>query len=604
MVTGNVDPAHGQVWEYDPVANTWDTSRLALPHPIGGAGFGIINGHFYVAGGRDIVDVAYNGLWDYDIAANTWTQRTNLLAGDNVPGSAVINGQLWIFGGGNPFLEVPTTTNATQIYDPVSNSWANGPSLTAARSFVVGTAVGNTVFAAGGYNGSTTVATAETAGGPCPPGGTPTPSPSATCVPGGGTTVSYTGAPVAIPDNNTTGVNLRSWQSAGLERFRDLDFRFDGTVSSPDPLSTTVGVNHSWVGDMIFRLTSPGGTTVTFYDRPGVPASTFGCSSNNLFALTMDDEAGSALEGQCPGDTDAGPLTGSFTPNNPLSAFDGQNADGNWTLTAIDAAGGDVGTVRAFSLIFGGGGCASPTTIGHSRNPDAVAVSVVSAGDHAFVEPGDHAAELSLVQQRAGPYGQQLLESVQHGNLCRRSAVQRDLGLLRSGRSDRSRRNAAGDGASLYDDELPGRSVPWRYADPDRDDHDPGAGCASGTVLSVPLVATVPAGTSELVMEVFTPERPSHGELVLHRIECGGGDRTELSERGRLRDNDTDGHGDDRVPGHEHCVQRPGELRDSDTDPVADGIADGIAECRQPHQGHRHRHQRSTPVSPTPIADA
>ena len=123
-----------------------------------------------------------------------------------------------------------------------------------------------------------------------------------------------------------------------------------------------MGVNHSWVGDMIFRLTSPGGTTVTFYDRPGVPASTFGCSSNNLFALTMDDEAGSALEGQCPGGTDAGPLTGSFTPNNPLSAFDGQNPNGNWTLTAIDAAGGDVGTVRAFSLIFGGAcGTPSPT---------------------------------------------------------------------------------------------------------------------------------------------------------------------------------------------------------------------------------------------------
>ena len=107
-------------------------------------------------------------------------------------------------------------------------------------------------------------------------------------------TVSYTGAPVAIPDNNTTGVNLTVAVS-GLGSITDLDFRFDGTVSSPDPLSTTVGVNHSWVGDMIFRLTSPGGTTVTFYDRPGVPASTFGCSSNNLFNLTLDDEAGICL---------------------------------------------------------------------------------------------------------------------------------------------------------------------------------------------------------------------------------------------------------------------------------------------------------------------
>ncbi len=185
---------------------------------------------------------------------------------------------------------------------------------------------------------------------------TPTATASPTCPPN---IVSYTGAPVAIPDNNTTGVNLVV-AVAGLGSITDLDLRFDGTISSADPLSTTVGANHSWVGDMIYRLTSPGGTTVTLYDRPGVPASTFGCSSNNLFALTLDDEAGSALEGQCPGGTDAGPLTGTFTPNNPLSAFDGQDPNGNWTLTAIDAAGGDTGTVRNFSLIFGGV-CASPS---------------------------------------------------------------------------------------------------------------------------------------------------------------------------------------------------------------------------------------------------
>ena len=29
---------------------------------------------------------------------------------------------------------------------------------------------------------------------------------------------------------------------------------------------------------------------------------------------------------------------------------------------------------------------------------------------------------------------------------------------------------------------------------------------AAGTALNVPLVATVPAGTSELIMEVFTPD--------------------------------------------------------------------------------------------------
>jgi N-acetylneuraminic acid mutarotase len=50
--TGNVSPAFGQVWEYDPVANTWNTSRADMPALLGGAASGVINGHIIVAGGR------------------------------------------------------------------------------------------------------------------------------------------------------------------------------------------------------------------------------------------------------------------------------------------------------------------------------------------------------------------------------------------------------------------------------------------------------------------------------------------------------------------------------------------------------------------------
>jgi len=47
--TGNVDPSFGQVWEYDPVAHTFNTSRMSMPATLGGPGSGIINGHIYIA---------------------------------------------------------------------------------------------------------------------------------------------------------------------------------------------------------------------------------------------------------------------------------------------------------------------------------------------------------------------------------------------------------------------------------------------------------------------------------------------------------------------------------------------------------------------------
>src|SRR5947207_11524547 len=57
--TGQVTSAQPDMWEYDPVANTF-TSRAPIPHSTGGAAFGVINGHLYVAGGRDATNTVIN----------------------------------------------------------------------------------------------------------------------------------------------------------------------------------------------------------------------------------------------------------------------------------------------------------------------------------------------------------------------------------------------------------------------------------------------------------------------------------------------------------------------------------------------------------------
>ena len=145
-----------------------------MPASLGGPGYGIINGHLYVAGGRNMGSTNLNTLYDYDIAANTWTQRANLPTGVNAPGSTVICGKLWVFGGGNPFLDsspmpesgkkevhVPDTANILQIYNPATNTWSSGSGLNQQRSFPGGTHLGNTAVAIGGYTGSTTTTSVE-----------------------------------------------------------------------------------------------------------------------------------------------------------------------------------------------------------------------------------------------------------------------------------------------------------------------------------------------------------------------------------------------------------------------------------------------------------
>ncbi len=146
--------------------------------------------------------------------------------------------------------------------------------------------------------------------------------------------IAYAGLPAPIPDNSPAGGSSTAIVS-GLP----------GALTS---VSVDVSINHTWVGDVSIELTSPGGTTVTLLDQPGVPATTFGCNNENINVLFADGQPNP--EAICgPADTPwpvttAGPVT-------PLSAFNGEDGNGTWTLTAFDSAGGDTGAIVGWELI-------------------------------------------------------------------------------------------------------------------------------------------------------------------------------------------------------------------------------------------------------------
>ena len=49
-------------------------------------------------------------LYIYDIATNSWTSGAPMPVGACFPGGAVINGKLWVIGGGDPLLRYLSTT--------------------------------------------------------------------------------------------------------------------------------------------------------------------------------------------------------------------------------------------------------------------------------------------------------------------------------------------------------------------------------------------------------------------------------------------------------------------------------------------------------------
>ena len=86
-----------------------------------------------------------------------------MLVGAGSPGGAVVNGKLWVIGGA--LIGSGHFCDNTQIYDPVTNSWSNGPALNTARSFadavtlnVVG---GQMPIIVGGYTPSISLSSVE-----------------------------------------------------------------------------------------------------------------------------------------------------------------------------------------------------------------------------------------------------------------------------------------------------------------------------------------------------------------------------------------------------------------------------------------------------------
>ncbi|HEV7723307.1 MAG TPA: Ig-like domain-containing protein [Iamia sp.] len=162
-----------------------------------------------------------------------------------------------------------------------------------------------------------------------------------------GTTVDVarTGTPLAIPDLAATGATptpvsttIQVGDIGGP--VSGLDVTFGGTTCSSTAGSTTVGLTHSFVGDLEMTLTSPAGTTVALTTKTTN-------SGNNLCRTVFSDDAPASFRTAT---ATAAPYTGRYRPASPLAAFDGEDAEGTWTLRLADARKGDTGSLRAVSL--------------------------------------------------------------------------------------------------------------------------------------------------------------------------------------------------------------------------------------------------------------
>lgn len=124
-----------------------------------------------------------------------------------------------------------------------------------------------------------------------------------------------------------------------------------------------VNVTHTYVGDLAIDLISPSGTTIRLHNRSGGGA-------DNVVARFDDDGAGRAPDG--PG---------------TLSELDLSNSAGAWTLRVADQAGGDVGSLVAWSLRMVPQGTTCPTPVVFRSEPLNTNPGWATQGEWAFGVP-------------------------------------------------------------------------------------------------------------------------------------------------------------------------------------------------------------------------
>lgn len=138
---------------------------------------------------------------------------------------------------------------------------------------------------------------------------------------------------VAIPDNTPTGVN--------------------SVINVPDEItifgtSAAINITHTYIGDLIVKLTSPSGSVATLHNQTGG------------------------------GDDD---INQTFVSN----SFDGEVATGDWTLSVVDTYAADTGTLNNWSITFTGIGEVGPTApiAGFSFERDYLTVNFTDASTDA-----------------------------------------------------------------------------------------------------------------------------------------------------------------------------------------------------------------------------
>ncbi|WP_146193380.1 zinc-dependent metalloprotease [Flavobacterium sediminis] len=131
--------------------------------------------------------------------------------------------------------------------------------------------------------------------------------------------------PLVIPDGTAA-------NTPGAVVSNTISVPATGTISD---VNVSLDVTHTWPNDLVIEIDHPDGSTYDIvWDRA--------CGGNDNFNVTLSDGS--------PTFTCVANMTGTFSPSNPLSVFNGLDPNGTWTLYTADFYNADTGQINSWSI--------------------------------------------------------------------------------------------------------------------------------------------------------------------------------------------------------------------------------------------------------------
>ena len=139
---GSVCSAFEYVW----------TQKADMPTARWSPTSAVVNGKIYVIGGGESEpgEGVYSTVEEYDPATDTWTPKANMptARGWTSPSSAVVDGRIYVIGGWN---DGSKTISTVEEYDPATDTWARKADMPTRRTDLGTCTVNGKIYAIGGY---------------------------------------------------------------------------------------------------------------------------------------------------------------------------------------------------------------------------------------------------------------------------------------------------------------------------------------------------------------------------------------------------------------------------------------------------------------------